>query len=265
MYPYQIQPGTTVDLANISTRGDIPKNEREAAEAEFKRLRRELREWQARLYAEGARSLLIVFQATDAGGKDGTIRNVFRGVNPQGVRVSSFKAPSKIELAHDYLWRIHKETPAKGMIRVFNRSHYEDVLVVRVHNFVPEEVWRPRFEQINQFERLLADAGTAILKFYLHISKAEQASRFQARLDDPAKHWKFSVDDLEKRKYWDGYRTAFEEAISRCSTDYAPWFVIPADQKWFRNLAITRQIVATLRQMNPQYPPSEDLSGIVIE
>jgi PPK2 family polyphosphate:nucleotide phosphotransferase len=163
------------------------------------------------------------------------------------------------------LWRVHKAVPAKGMIGIFNRSHYEDVLIVRVHNIVPENVWRPRYEHINQFEKLLTDSGTTILKFYLHISKEEQKERFQARLDDPTKHWKFSLEDLEKRKLWDDYMVAFEDMINRCTIEHAPWYVIPADQKWYRNLAITRIIVNTLKQMNPQYPQNEaDLSNVVI-
>ena len=228
-------------------------------------MRREFIDLQTRLYAEGQQKLLIVLQAMDAGGKDGTIRKVFRGVNPQGVRVHSFKVPNKEELAHDFLWRIHNVVPAKGMIGVFNRSHYEDVLVVRVHNIVPESVWRPRFEQINQFEKLLTDTGTTILKFFLHISPEEQKERFQARLDDTSKNWKFSVEDLEKRKYWGNYMAAYEEMLQRCTTPDAPWYVIPADQKWYRNWVITRTIVDTLKEMDPQYPPpADDLSGIVI-
>ena len=252
-------------LTELPTNGKTFHPDRDAAESEFKALRRELIELQRRLYAEGKQKLLIVFQAMDAGGKDGTIRNVFRGVNPQGVRVTSFKVPSKEELAHDFLWRIHKAAPGKGMIGVFNRSHYEDVLVVRVHDIVSEAVWRPRYEQINQFEKLLHDTGTRILKFYLHISKAEQKERFQSRLDEPAKNWKFSMGDLDKRKYWNDYMGAYEEMLQQCSTSYAPWYVIPANQKWYRNLTITKTIVATLKEMAPQYPPPEDnIDNVII-
>ncbi len=265
-HKHQLEPGRPFTLADLPTQGKQFFPDRDAAEAEFKALRRELIELQTCLYAENKQKLLIVFQAMDAGGKDGTIRRVFRGVNPQGVRVHSFKVPSKIELAHDYLWRIHKVVPAKGMIGVFNRSHYEDVLVVRVHDIVPESVWRPRYEQINQFEKLLTDTGTAVLKFFLHISPEEQLERFQDRLDEPSKNWKFSLEDLEKRKFWDDYMAAYEEALQQCTTPWAPWHVIPADQKWYRNLTITRTIVHTLKQMNPQYPePEGDLSGIVID
>ena len=262
---HQLNPGRPFRLADLPTQGRQFHPDRETAETEFRALRDELIELQRRLYAADQHKLLIVFQAMDAGGKDGTIRRVFRGVNPQGVRVHSFKVPSKEELAHDYLWRVHKVVPAKGMIGVFNRSHYEDVLVVRVHDIVPESVWRPRYEQINQFEKLLTDTGTTVLKFFLHISPEEQKERFQARLDDPSKNWKFSVGDLEKRKYWDDYMAAYEEMLGRCTTPWAPWYVIPADQKWYRNLAVTQVIVDALTQMDPQYPPPEDdLNGVVI-
>ncbi len=253
-------------LPDLPTKGKPFHPDRDSAEKEFRDLRDELIKLQSRLYAEGKQKLLIVFQAMDAGGKDGTIRRVFRGVNPQGVRVHSFKVPSKIELAHDFLWRIHQVVPAKGMIGVFNRSHYEDVLVVRVHDIVPESVWRPRYAQINQFEKLLTDTGTTILKFFLHISPEEQKERFQDRLDEPSKNWKFSMEDLEKRKFWGDYMAAYEEMLQQCSTPWAPWYVIPADQKWYRNLAIARVIVHTLKEMNPQYPePENDLSGVVID
>jgi PPK2 family polyphosphate:nucleotide phosphotransferase len=240
--------------------------DRSAAEDEFRLLREKLIDYQRRFYAWNKRKLLVVLQAMDAGGKDGTIRRVFRGVNPQGVLVTSFKVPSKVELAHDFLWRIHKAVPGKGMIGVFNRSHYEDVLVVRVHNIVPEEIWRPRYDQINAFEKQLVETGTVILKFYLHISSDEQRERFQARLDDPDKNWKFSMEDLEKRKLWDEYMAAFNEMLEKTTTHYAPWYVIPSDQKWYRNLAITRVLVQTLEKLDPQYPsPGVDLSGVLIE
>ena len=263
---HQIEPRRPISLSDISTRGsDYYEGNKETAVAEFKALRKEFIEWQRRLYAEDKQKLLIVLQANDAGGKDGTIRNLTSGVNPQGVRVTPFKVPSKEELARDFLWRIHKAVPGKGMIGIFNRSHYEDVLVVRVHNIVPEGVWRPRYEQINQFEKLLTDSGTTILKFYLHISKAEQKERLQARLDDPSKHWKFDIGDLEKRKLWSDYMVAFEDMVNHCTTKHAPWHVIPADQKWYRNLAIMRTVIAACQQMNPQYPQNDDdLSKIMI-
>jgi PPK2 family polyphosphate:nucleotide phosphotransferase len=239
---------------------------RKSAKADFKQLREELIELQRRHYAANADKLLLVFQAMDAGGKDGTIRRVFQGVNPQGVRVTSFKVPSKRELAHDFLWRVHQAVPAKGMIGVFNRSHYEDVLVVRVHDIVPESTWRPRFEQINNFEKMLAETGTVILKFYLHISNEEQRERFQERIDMPEKNWKFSFEDLEKRKLWPDYMVAYEEMLSRTTTAWAPWHVIPADQNWYRNLAVTRAIVSALRDLDPQYPQVEqDLTGVTVD
>jgi len=262
---HRLQPDQRIDLHKAETRADDFCSDRTAAEAEFETLRSRMIELQARLYAEGRHSLLVILQALDAGGKDGTIRKVFRGVNPQGVHVASFKGPTPRELAHDFLWRIHRQTPAAGTIGVFNRSHYEDVLIVRVDNLVPEKVWRPRYRQINQFEKLLVDNGTTILKFYLHISRKEQRKRFQARLDDPSKHWKFSREDIDKRAQWDDYLAAYQEMLIRCTTGWAPWHVIPADQKWYRNLAIARTIVAALEQMNPQYPTNDDdYSDVVI-
>ena len=264
---YLIRPNTTLSLSEMPTRGGEQAGmSRKETEVEFKKLRKELRELQYRWYAEGNRKLLIVLQALDAGGKDGTIRNVLQGVNPQGVRISSFKAPTKKELAHDYLWRIHQEVPAAGMWGVFNRSHYEDVLIVRVQNFVPESVWRPRYEQINQFEKLLSDSGTTIMKFYLHISKDEQKARLQARLDQPEKRWKFDAGDLKQRAKWDEYQTAFEDVFRYTSTEYAPWYAIPADQKWYRNYAITKIIVERLRALNPQFPEAQTgIENLVIE
>lgn len=255
---HRLVPGRSVRLEQLSPKGKDFCTDRDAAEGEFLQLREELVDLQRRFYADGRHKLLIVLQAMDAGGKDGTIRKVFRGVNPQGVRVWSFKAPSEEELAHDYLWRIHRRVPASGMIGVFNRSHYEDVLVVRVAKLVPESVWRTRYEQINQFEKMLAENGTTILKFYLHISTKEQRKRFQKRLDDPNKNWKFSMDDLNKRRQWDEYMQAYEEMLSRCTTEWAPWHVIPADQKWYRNLAVTKTIVHAIRQLDPQFPPAKE-------
>ncbi len=209
---------------------------------------------QETLYAENTRALLVVLQAMDTGGKDGCIRGVFSGVNPQGCRVTSFKKPSESELDRDFLWRVHDSVPAKGEIGVFNRSHYEDVLIVRVHGFVPEKIWRARYQQINDFERYLAETGTAILKFMLHISKDEQKERLQARLDDPSKHWKFSPNDLNEREHWDDYQRAFEEALARCSTPHAPWYCIPSNKKWYRNWAVSTIVRETLERMNPRTP-----------
>lgn len=262
--PHLITPAAALRLADLPTRADGFHNDRESAESAFKQLRRELIDLQNILYAEGKQSLLIVLQAMDAGGKDGTIRKVFRGVNPQGVKVSSFKAPTSEELSHDFLWRVHAHAPARGMIAVFNRSHYEDVLITRVEKMISIDECQSRYAHINHFEQLLVDSGTRILKFYLHISPAEQKKRFQERLDRPEKHWKFDLNDLKKRNDWDLYMEAFERALENCSTETAPWYAIPADQKWYRNLAITRVIVDTLKQMNPQFPAADDLDGIVI-
>lgn len=263
---HQLTPGESVDLRKLPTDGKQFHDDRKAAEKEFKKLREEFIDLQACLYAEDKHKLLIVLQAMDAGGKDGTIRKMLEGVNPQGVRVESFKAPTKIELAHDYLWRVHRVVPARGMIGVFNRSHYEDVLVVRVENIVPEPVWRKRYDQINEFEELLSETGTKILKFFLHISLDEQKERFQDRIDEPSKNWKFSMDDLEKRKKWESYMEAYEEMVNQCTTKCAPWHVIPANQKWYRNLTIMQTIVKTLRDLKMEYPTQEhDLSKVVIE
>src|SRR5215469_413365 len=218
------------------------------------------------LYAEGRRSVLVVLQGIDAAGKDGTIRRVMSGLNPQGVRVTPFKAPEGAEKRHDYLWRIHKAMPEYGQIGIFNRSHYEDVLIVRVHGLVPKSVWSKRYHQINDFERMLCENGVSIVKFMLYISKDEQAKRFRECLDDKRKAWKFSPYDLKEREYWDAYIEAFEEALTKCSTDYAPWYVIPANRKWFRNLAVAQILVETLEGMKLQYPkPVADLSKIQFE
>ena len=218
------------------------------------------------LYAENRRSLLLVLQATDTAGKDGVIRHVLTGLNPQGVRVTPFKTPTPFELAHDFLWRVHAAVPAHGEIGVFNRSHYEDVLVVRVKQLVPEAVWKRRYNQIEEFEELLAESGTTIVKIFLHIDKDEQAERLQARLDDPEKNWKFNVGDLEDRKLWDDYQKAYEDAIAKTDCDTAPWYVVPANKKWFRNLAVSQILVETLQAMNLKIPePPPGLDEIKIE
>lgn len=223
-------------------------------------------ELQQRLYAEHRRALLVVFQALDAGGKDGTTRAVFSGVNPQGCKVTSFKAPTPAELDHDFLWRIHHAMPGRGEIGVFNRSHYEDVIVVRVDELVPKSVWSRRYAQINDFERFLVDNGTEIVKVFLHISREEQAERLRERIADPEKRWKFSPDDLEKRAKWDDYQAAYEEALRRCSTGHAPWYVVPGDRNWVRNLAVSTIVLSKLEAMDPQYPqPDWDPAAIVIE
>ena len=260
--PHCLVPGQPVDLDALPTAGE---GDREAFEAELDSLRDQLAEWQRALYAERRRSLLIVLQAMDAGGKDSTIRKVFRGVNPQSIRVASFKEPSALEREHDFLWRIHQQIPSAGMISIFNRSHYEDVLVVRVDQIVPESTWRERFDQINDFEARLAASETTILKFFLHISPEEQAERFRDRLQRPEKNWKFSRGDLDKRRQWYDYQQAYQDVLEKCTTEVAPWHVIPADRKWYRNTVIARTIVSTLETINPQYPTTtEDLTGITI-
>jgi PPK2 family polyphosphate:nucleotide phosphotransferase len=257
-YPrFRVDPELGVRLATV----DPDESERYAKKKdvadELDRQRKRIRDLQARLYGEHRRSLLIVLQAMDTGGKDGTIKGVFQGVNPQGCQVWSFKAPSAEELDHDFLWRYHSRVPGKGMINIFNRSHYEDVLIVRVKGLVPETVWRPRYEAINQFEYALTMSGIGIIKFYLHISRAEQKRRLESRLVKPDKRWKFSSNDLKERVLWDAYQVAFEDAINACSTPYAPWYVIPANKKWYRNLVVARTIADTLEAMDPRYPAAE--------
>ncbi len=260
-----VSPGSRIRLADYDTGYTGEYRDREEAEDELRDNVDKLKDLQNVLYAEGKHALLIVLQAMDAGGKDGTIRHVMGGLNPQGVTVASFKVPTPRELAHDFLWRIHQRTPGRGEIAIFNRSHYEDVLVVRVHNLVLEEVWSARYDHINAFERLLADSGVTIRKFFLHISKEEQKERFEKRLRDPRKNWKFARGDLRERALWGDYSAAYEDALSRCSTDHAPWYIIPADRKWYRNLIISRILVETLESLEMRYPPGEpDLDQVVI-
>ena len=219
-----------------------------------------------KLYAENDRALLIVLQGMDTAGKDGTIRHIMRCVNAQATEVIPFKKPSSEELDHDFLWRVHKKVPAHGNIGIFNRSHYEDVLVVRVHDLVPKREWQSRYQRINEFEKLVTDSGVTILKFFLHISKEEQRERLQARLDNPNKRWKFSKADLEKRALWGNYQAAYVDALTKCNTRHAPWHIVCADRKWHRNLVIGRIVLKTLKKMEPQFPPSEDdLDGIKFE
>ncbi len=255
---YVVKPGQKVHLAawDPNDTGDFAdKSETRKA---LKQARKELVELQERLYAEDKHKVLIVLQAMDTGGKDGVIKSVMRGVNPQGCQVASFKVPTPEELAHDFLWRVHSRVPGRRFITIFNRSHYEDVLVVRVHNLVPEDVWRQRYEQINNFEKLLADTGTLILKFYLHISKDEQKRRLEARRDTPEKRWKFAVGDLKERAYWNDYMQAYEEALSRCSTPWAPWYVVPANKKWYRDLVVARILVEKLKALDMRYPEAPE-------
>ncbi|MEM7122115.1 MAG: polyphosphate kinase 2 family protein [Pseudomonadota bacterium] len=258
-----VKPGSKVDLGKIDAGYKDSHESHEEATPEIEAYRDKLRDLQFRLYAEEKRSLLICLQALDAAGKDGTVNHVLSAMNPQGCRAYGFKQPSAQELAHDFLWRIHKAAPAKGEVAIFNRSHYEDVLVVRVHDLVPKSVWSKRYDLINDFEQLLVDNGTHVVKFFLHISEDEQLRRFKQRIDDPARNWKISDADYRERSYWTDYQTAYEEALSKCSTEHAPWYVIPANHKWFRNLAVSEIIVKTLDAMDPKIPaPSVDLDAI---
>lgn len=267
MERYLVKPGTKINLdewdPNEKTFFEFGK---QAGKLHLVELNNELMQLQNVLYAENKHNFLIVLQGMDTSGKDGTIKHVFHGVNPQGVRIANFKVPSKIELEHDYLWRIHKQAPGKGEIAIFNRSHYEDVLVVRVHDLVPKDVWSKRYAQINAFEKMLAEEGTTILKFFLHIDLDEQKERLQARLADPQKQWKFRKGDLDERKLWPNYIQAYEDVLSKTSTKYAPWYLIPANRKWYRNLIISTILIETLKNLKMKYPPPEDdLDGIIIE
>ena len=263
--PYRIAPDQSVRLADYPTAYDGPLDKHEAKK-DTREVVEEIDALQERLYAENSRALLVVFQAMDAGGKDSTIRSVFGPLNPQGVQVTSFKAPTPIELQHDFLWRVHARAPQHGRIGVFNRSHYEDVLIVRVHGWAEADVVERRYDQINSFEQLLADSGTRIVKFLLHISPDYQLSRFKRRLERPDKHWKFDPGDLEERKHWAAYQDAFETALGRCSPDHAPWYVVPAERRWFRNLLVAQVLRETLEDMNPQYPaPTFDPSEFPVE
>jgi len=226
-----------------------------SAKVELKKLKSRLIELQELLWAEDKHRLLIVLQAMDAGGKDGTIRSIFEGVNPQGVKVANFRVPTPVELAHDYLWRVHQKTPERGEIVIFNRSHYEDVLVVRVKSLAPEKVWKKRYQHIVNFERMLADEGTTILKFFLNISKEEQKTRFVERIEKKHKQWKFNPGDIDERGYWDHYMAAFEDAINKTSTSFAPWYVIPANRNWYRDLVVSRIIVDCLEGLKMKNPP----------
>ncbi len=249
-----LDPGETHGL-DRATAGDLLAVELER-----------LTDLQDRLWAEASRAVLVVLQGIDSAGKDGVIKKVMTAFNPQGCPVTSFKVPSAEELAHDYLWRVHQRVPKKGEIGIFNRSHYEEVLIVRVHELVPRRVWSRRYAQINEFEKLLTETGTTVVKFLLSIDRDEQRKRFQARYDDPTKRWKFSMGDLEERKHWDTYQAAFDDLLTKTSTDAAPWYVIPANEKWFRDLAVASILADTLADLRPTYPQPEDLPpNLIIE
>ena len=264
---YRVKPGSKLKLATIDPRDTEfwDSGEKEAAEAQLLVLNDRLEALQELLWAQGKERVLVVLQAMDAGGKDGTIKRVLEGVNPSGVKVAAFKRPTEEELAHDYLWRVHSQVPGDGELVIFNRSHYEDVLVVRVMDLVPKKRWSKRFEHIVNFEQMLVDEGTTIVKLFLHISKDEQRERLQARLDEPDKNWKFEKGDLGARARWDDYQDAFQEAIAATSTADAPWYVVPADRKWYRNLVVSEILIQTLEGLDMSFPEAEpDIADIVI-
>lgn len=263
---YRVAPGARLDLRALdpADRSAFPHLDKRRGKEELRRLNRRLAELQRVLWADGRHGVLVVLQAMDTGGKDGTIRKVFRGVNPQGVDVTNFGVPVGPETTHDYLWRVHRAVPGRGRIGVFNRSHYEEVLVVRVEELVPEDRWRRRYGHIVAFERLLYDEGTRVVKFFLHISREEQRRRLLARLEDPTKRWKFDPADLESRTRWDAYMDAYEDALALTSTAEAPWIVVPADRKWYRNLVVAATLVGLLEDLDLRYPDPPDLDGIVV-
>ena len=261
-----VKPGDLISLSDYPPEytGDYEKKGQTTRR--LKKLHKKLLELQGLLYAESRHSLLIILQGMDTCGKDGTIRRVMGGINVQGCDVFNFKVPTADELSRDFLWRAHRAVPSKGKIGIFNRSHYEDVLVVRVHNLVPEQVWSQRYQQINDFEKMLVENGTVVMKFYLHISKDEQKERLESRINDPTKHWKVEASDIRERAYWDYYMQAYEVMLQKCSTEWAPWYIIPANKKWYRNLVITECIVERLKKLDMKYPePSIDVTRLTIE
>jgi PPK2 family polyphosphate:nucleotide phosphotransferase len=259
---YRVEPDERFSIAHADSADTDGLGDKSEVEGEYDGLVAQIADLQERLYAEEKRSLLIVLQGIDAAGKDGTVKHVLRGTNPAGVRVYSFKQPSNEEAAHDFLWRYHQATPADGMIHVFNRSHYEDVLVVRVKDLAPEELWRSRYDSINDFERMLVREGTTILKFFLHISRDQQLEKFRERLERPDKYWKWSDNDMKERERWDDYQQAYEDALNATSTPWAPWYVVPADHRWYRNYVVARVVAATLQQMRPRFPePPKDVKA----
>jgi PPK2 family polyphosphate:nucleotide phosphotransferase len=251
----RVKPGSKVDVARFDCAATFGRD-KDAATDELPQVLARLTDLQARTWAEAKHAVLVVIQGIDAAGKDGTIKVIAGAFNPQGTPVTSFKAPSALELAHDYLWRVHQRVPARGEIGIFNRSHYEDVLIVRVHALVPEERWRKRYEHIRNFEKMLTDEGVTIVKFFLAIDRDEQRARFQDRVDDPTKRWKFNPGDLEERHRWDDYSAAFSEMLHETSTSYAPWYLVPANRNWLRNLAVGEILADTLDALKPTYPPA---------
>lgn len=264
--PYTVRPGEKIELAEIPTDHRKTPFDKKSASKKIADNAEVMEDLAKRLYAENKRSVLLVLQGMDTAGKDGTIRSVMNGMNPTSCQVSSFKRPSEEELDHDFLWRVHQVVPRRGNIGIFNRSHYEDVLIVRVHSLVPESKWSQRYELINDFEKLLTKCETTVVKCFLHISHETQRERLQARLDDPSKHWKFNLGDLDERKLWDDYQRAYESVLTECSTKHSPWHIIPSDRKWYRNLVVSELLKKTLEDLHPQYPePEANYDGIVVE
>jgi PPK2 family polyphosphate:nucleotide phosphotransferase len=262
----RVEPGTAARISERDPGDTLGLADKPAAKLRLKELTDRLFELQAKLYAEGTRSLLLVLQGLDAAGKDGVIKAVFRGVNPQGCVVVSFKAPTTVELAHDYFWRVHSKLPPRGSLGIFNRSHYEDIVAVRVWKLRPEEVWRRRSRHIVEWERMLADEGTSLVKVFLNVSRDEQRQRLQERIDDPRKRWKFQHDDLEARRRFDDFLAAYEDALTETSTEWAPWHVVPADRNWVKSVAVAELLVDALERMDPRYPPAEPgIEGLVVE
>jgi len=266
MEDYRVKPGTRIRLSEWDPNDHSGfEGDKKSAQPKLAKLEAQLDDLQEVLYAEHQHRILIVLQAMDTGGKDGTIRHVFRGVNPQGVRVANFKAPTARELDYDFLARAHAQVPGKGEMVIFNRSHYEDVLIVRVHELISQKVWRRRYQEINDFEEMLANEGTTIVKFFLNIDLVEQKKRLQARLDDPKKRWKFNAGDLKERELWREYMKAYEDAMGETSTPWAPWYIVPANSNWYRNLVVSRVIVKMLEELKMSYPKAvKDLGKIVI-
>ncbi len=272
--PFIVKPGEKIGLSGVDNDcnpehiPDYTGAYRKKGETKkpLKKLHKKLLTLQQLLYAESQHALLIILQGMDTCGKDGTIKNVMSGINVQGCEVSNFKVPTQDEISRDFLWRVHKAVPRKGMIGIFNRSHYEDVLVVRVHDLVPTPVWKKRYQHINDFEKMLVENGTVVLKFFLHISKDEQKERLESRLNDSTKHWKVEKSDFHERTFWDDYMQAYESVLQNCSTDWAPWYVVPANKKWYRNLVIAERIVETLENLNMKHPkPKVDIKKLSIE
>lgn len=272
--PFIVKPGDSISLVGVG-KDCTPEHTPEYTEAyrkkgetkkPLKKLNKRMLKLQELLYAESQHALLVILQGMDTCGKDGTIRKVMAGINVQGCDVVNFKVPSADEISRDFLWRAHKAVPQKGKIGIFNRSHYEDVLVVRVHDLVPKSVWKQRYQQINDFEKMLVENGTVVLKFFLHISKDEQKERLESRINDPSKHWKITEADIRERAYWDDYMQAYEAVLQKCSTDWAPWYIIPANKKWYRNLVITERIVETLEGLDMKFPkPTSDVSILSVD